>query len=144
MIIIIIIIIIIMYIYRNSRRGASLGFSVIMSQARNDLLPHLPTLIPKLYRFQFDPNVKVNTAMKQVWKSLVANPKEAVDKYFDVIIVELINGLGDRMWRTRESSCSALADLLHGRKISQLEKYLEDLWNMTFRVLDDVKVNIYI
>jgi len=126
----------------NSRRGASLGFSVIMSQARNDLLPHLPTLIPKLYRFQFDPNVKVNTAMKQVWKSLVANPKEAVDKYFDVIIVELINGLGDRMWRTRESSCSALADLLHGRKISQLEKYLEDLWNMTFRVLDDVKESV--
>ncbi|ORX45553.1 ARM repeat-containing protein, partial [Anaeromyces robustus] len=128
----------------NSRRGASLGFSVIMSQARNDLLPHLPTLIPKLYRFQFDPNVKVNTAMKQVWKSLVTNPKEAVDKYFDVIIVELINGLGDRMWRTRESSCLALADLLHGRKISQLEKYLEDLWNMTFRVLDDVKESVRI
>jgi len=126
----------------NSRRGASLGFSVIMSQARNDLLPHLPTLIPKLYRFQFDPNVKVNTAMKQVWKSLVTNPKEAIDKYFDVIIVELISSLGDRMWRTRESSCLALADLLHGRKIGQLEKYLEDLWNMTFRVLDDVKESV--
>jgi len=126
----------------NSRRGASLGFSVIMSQARNDLLPHLPTLIPKLYRFQFDPNVKVNTAMKQVWKSLVTNPKEAVDKYFDVIVVELINGLGDRMWRTRESSCLALSDLLHGRKISQLEKYLEDLWNMTFRAIDDVKESV--
>ena len=37
-------------------------------------------------------------------------------------------------------SANALTDLLQGRQIQQLEPYLQDLWNMSFRALDDVKV----
>jgi hypothetical protein len=44
-------------------------------------------------------------------------------------------------------SANALTDLLQGRQIQQLEPYLQDLWNMSFRALDDIKVcylHIYI
>jgi hypothetical protein len=39
-------------------------------------------------------------------------------------------------------SANALTDLLQGRQIQQLEPYLQDLWNMSFRALDDIKVCI--
>jgi proteasome component ECM29 len=42
----------------NSRRGASMGFSTIAAQAENELKPQLPKIVPKLYRYQFDPHPK--------------------------------------------------------------------------------------
>jgi proteasome component ECM29 len=42
----------------NSRRGASMGFGSIAAQAEQELLPHLPKIVPKLYRYRFDPHPK--------------------------------------------------------------------------------------
>ena len=86
-----------------SRKGAAFGFSFIIAQAEKELEPYLKDLIPRLYRFQYDPNPKVNEAMTSIWKSLVKDPKNAIDEYFDIIVEDLIKGLGDRLWRTRES-----------------------------------------
>lgn len=36
-------------------------------------------------------------------------------------------------------ACMALCDLLMGRKFSEVQPFLEDLWKMSFRALDDVK-----
>ncbi|KAJ3045279.1 hypothetical protein HDV00_011151 [Rhizophlyctis rosea] len=126
----------------NSRRGASMGFGHIAAQAEAELRPHLAKLIPRLYRYQFDPNQRVAETMKNIWKTLVKEPKKAVDEYFDVIITDVIKGMGDRQWRMREASCAALADLLHGQQITQLKPYLQDLWNMCFRALDDIKESV--
>ncbi|KAI9197483.1 proteasome stabiliser-domain-containing protein [Polychytrium aggregatum] len=126
----------------NSRRGASMGFGMIISSAEAELKPYLPQFLPKLYRFQYDPNVKVAESMKSIWSSLVKNPKKEIDEYFDVIVKDLIQGLGDRMWRTREASCRALADVLVGRELHQLEPYLQELWIMCFRALDDIKESV--
>jgi proteasome component ECM29 len=126
----------------NSRRGASMGFGSIAAMAERELAPYLPQLIPRLYRFQFDPYVKVADSMKSIWRSLVKEPKKAVDEYFEVIIKDLLKSISDRMWRTREASCAALGDLVHGRSIEQLEPYLQDLWTMCFRALDDIKESV--
>ncbi|TPX39274.1 hypothetical protein SeLEV6574_g07344 [Synchytrium endobioticum] len=126
----------------NSRRGASMGFAMVMSHAEEDLKPYLPTLVPRLYRFQFDPNTKVADAMRNIWKILIKDPKHTIDGYFVVIIKDLLKSMGDRMWRTREASCVAMSDLLHGRSIEQLEPYLQELWTMCFRVLDDIKESV--
>ncbi|KAI9345200.1 proteasome stabiliser-domain-containing protein [Obelidium mucronatum] len=126
----------------NSRRGASMGFGSIASLAERELAPYLSQIVPKLYRFQFDPNVKVAESMKSIWRSLVKDPKKAVDDHFDVIIKDLLKGLGDRMWRTRESSCLALSDILHGRQLVQLQPYLQEIWAMCFRALDDIKESV--
>ncbi|CAI2172736.1 418_t:CDS:10 [Funneliformis geosporum] len=125
-----------------SRKGAAFGFSSIIAQAEKELEPYLKDLIPRLYRFQYDPNPRVNEAMTSIWKSLVKDPKNVIDEYFDIIVKDLLKGLGDRLWRTRESSANALTDLLQGRQIQQLEPYLQDLWNMSFRALDDESVRI--
>ncbi|KAJ3137196.1 hypothetical protein HK100_000877 [Physocladia obscura] len=128
----------------NSRRGASMGFGSIASLAERELAPHLSQIIPKLYRFQFDPNIKVAESMKSIWKSLVKDPKKAVDENFDVIIKDLLKSLGDRMWRTREASCLALSDIMHGRQLTQIKPYLQETWAMCFRALDDIKESVRI
>ncbi|KAG0050379.1 hypothetical protein BGZ83_004844 [Gryganskiella cystojenkinii] len=125
-----------------SRKGAAFGFSSIVSQAEAELKPHLATLIPRLYRYQYDPNPKVNEAMTSIWRALVKEPKKAVQEYFDVIIRDLLEGMGARAWRTRESSCAAMADLLQGRSVEEIEKYLENIWMMSFRALDDIKESV--
>ncbi|KAF9912670.1 hypothetical protein EC991_009406 [Linnemannia zychae] len=125
-----------------SRKGAAFGFSSIVSQAEAELKPHLATLIPRLYRYQYDPNPKVNEAMTSIWRALVKEPKKAVQEYFEVIIKDLLEGMGARAWRTRESSSLAMADLLQGRSVEEIEKHLENIWIMSFRALDDIKESV--
>ncbi|KAF9960381.1 hypothetical protein BGZ65_012418, partial [Modicella reniformis] len=125
-----------------SRKGAAFGFSSIVSQAEAELKPHLATLLPRLYRYQYDPNPKVNEAMTSIWRALVKEPKKAVQEYFDVIVNDLLEGMGARAWRTRESSCLAMADLLQGRSVGEIETYLEKIWVMSFRTLDDIKESV--
>ncbi len=48
--------------------------------------------------------------------------------------------MGDRQWRTREACCAALADLIHGRQLEQIQSFMSEIWNMCFRALDDIKV----
>jgi len=87
----------------DSRRGASLGFQSISHLSKEALRPFFKTLIPKLYRFQYDPNPKVAESMKSIWQALVSEPKKTVHEYFDSIMKELLEGMGSRTWRTREA-----------------------------------------
>lgn len=43
----------------NSKRGAAFGFSKIAKQAGDALQPHLRSLIPRLIRYQYDPDKNV-------------------------------------------------------------------------------------
>lgn len=126
----------------NSRRGASMGFSSIARQAEAELLPHLPKIVPRLYRFRFDPNPKIAESMKNIWRTLVQNPTQTVNSCFDAILCEILKGMTEDAWRTRESSCSALADLLPGRLIEELEPYMTQLWSVSFRAFDDIKDSV--
>lgn len=126
----------------SSRRGASMGIASIMAAAEEELAGYLPTLAPKLYRFRFDPNPKVAEAMNNIWRALVKEPQKALDAHFDTIMKDLLAGMGDRLWRTREASCSAMADLLNGRSIELLQPYLDETWTMCFRCLDDIKESV--
>ncbi|KAI7902114.1 proteasome stabiliser-domain-containing protein [Cokeromyces recurvatus] len=126
-----------------SRRGAAFGFQNLMVIAEKEMEPYLPRLIPKLYRYQFDPNARVNQTMKTIWRSLVKDSQKTVDLYFKEIMEDVLTGLGNRQWRIREASCVALVDLITGgRSLSQIEPYLERLWQMCFRALDDIKESV--
>lgn len=125
-----------------SRRGAAFGFQNLMAIAEKEMEPYLPRLIPKLYRYQFDPNPRVNQTMKSIWRSLVKDNQKTVDTYFNQIMDDLLTGLGNSQWRIREASCAAITDLVVGRQLAQIEPYLEKLWQMSFRALDDIKDSV--
>ncbi|GFH30577.1 ARM repeat-containing protein, partial [Haematococcus lacustris] len=59
----------------NTRRGAAFGFAGIAKLAGEQLQPHVQQLVPKLYRYQYDPNPRVQESMAAVWKGLVDDPK---------------------------------------------------------------------
>lgn len=80
--------------------------------------------------------------MKNIWDSLVKNPKETLERYFDLIMSDLLANMGARLWRTREASCAAIASLISGQTIGTLKPHLEKLWTMSFRALDDVKESV--
>ncbi|XP_020682977.1 proteasome adapter and scaffold protein ECM29 [Dendrobium catenatum] len=126
----------------NSKRGAAFGFSKIAKQAGDVLEPHLRELIPKLVRLQYDPEKNVQDAMENIWKSLVADSKKAIDEHFDLIVEDLFAQSGSRLWRSREASCLALADIIQGRKSSQVSKHLRSIWMAAFRAMDDIKETV--
>ncbi|XP_039131871.1 LOW QUALITY PROTEIN: proteasome adapter and scaffold protein ECM29-like [Dioscorea cayenensis subsp. rotundata] len=126
----------------NSKRGAAFGFSKIAKHAGDALQPHLQLLIPRLVRYQYDPDKNVQDAMGHIWKSIVADTKKTIEEHFDIIIDDLLMQSGSRLWRSREASCLALADIIQGRKFDQVSKYLKKIWTAAFRAMDDVKETV--
>ncbi|KAJ4979048.1 hypothetical protein NE237_009828 [Protea cynaroides] len=126
----------------NSKRGAAFGFSKIAKQAGDALQPHLRLLIPRLVRYQYDPDKNVQDAMAHIWKSLVADSKKTIDEHLDLIIDDLLSQCGSRLWRSREASCLALADIVQGRKFDEVSKHLNRIWTVAFRAMDDIKETV--
>ncbi|KAF3545684.1 hypothetical protein DY000_02010565 [Brassica cretica] len=126
----------------NSKRGAAFGFSKIAKQAGDALRPHLRLLIPRLIRYQYDPDKNVQDAMAHIWKALIQDPKKAVDEHLNHIFDDLLVQCGSRLWRSREASCLALADIIQGRKFDQVGEHLKRLWIAAFRAMDDIKETV--
>lgn len=49
----------------NSKRGAAFGFSKIAKQAGDALQPHLRLLVPRLIRYQYDPDKNVQVGIHE-------------------------------------------------------------------------------
>lgn len=125
----------------NSKLGAafSLGSIADLSKA---LSPQLKSIIPKLYRYQYDPNEKIRSSMKLLWRSLAPEERKTIDDNWKPVVEELFNAIESREWRNREAGCMALADVLSGRKFSEVESFLERLWLVSFRIVDDLKETV--
>ena len=126
----------------NSKRGAAFGFGTIAAQAGEQLEPHLHKIIPKLYRYQFDPSPKIQQSMQGIWNALVTDPAKTLDKYLSEILEDLRVNLTSNQWRVRESCCDALQDLLRGRSLECAIEVLPNLWHDLFRVMDDIKESV--
>ncbi|XP_038067101.1 proteasome adapter and scaffold protein ECM29-like [Patiria miniata] len=126
----------------NSRKGAAFGFSSIAAHAGDQLSPYLPKLVPRLYRYQYDPSGPVRQAMTSIWSALVKDNKNVVDTYLKEIAADLLHHLTHHAWRNRESSCLAVSDLLRGRNVDSIVESLPELWEACLKVLDDIKESV--
>lgn len=113
------------------------GLSSILSESEID-----PKLYPKLYRYRFDPNPNVQRSMNDIWSALVKDSSATINTYFDEILAELLISILGKEWRTRQASCAAIADLIQGREFDKYEKHLHDIWQVAFKVLDDIKLSV--
>lgn len=130
-----------------SRRGAAFGLGNILSKANLDEIFESnaklsKSLIPKLFRYRFDPNSSVQQSMRDIWNVLIKDKTASINNNFYDILEELLSGMGNREWRVRQASCAAMQDLLQGRPIEKYQDRLEDIWRMTFRVVDDIKESV--
>ncbi|XP_033121432.1 proteasome adapter and scaffold protein ECM29-like isoform X2 [Anneissia japonica] len=126
----------------NSRKGAAFGFGTIAKQASEQLAAHLPNIVPRLYRYQYDPNRQIQQAMTSIWSALVTDEKKVIDQYLLEILKDVQVNLTNSQWRNRESSCRALVDLLRNRELDSLVSELPELWETCLRVADDIKATV--
>lgn len=82
--------------------------------------PHLKRLIPKLYRYQYDPSQRVRERMSRLWNTLVRDPQKAVTKHLDRIIEELLGCMVSDKWREREGATLGLVDAIQSRTFSDV------------------------
>jgi proteasome component ECM29 len=81
-----------------SKLGAafSLGSIVVAGRDAGDdtgMSRDLRALVPKLYRYLFDPNVKIKDAMKELWKQVVGDDAHSVvTDEFDAIMEGCLTG----------------------------------------------------
>lgn len=113
------------------------GLSNILSQSEVD-----PKLFPKLYRYRFDPNPNVRRSMNDIWNALVKDPSKTINENFDAILQDLLKSILNKEWRTREASCAAIADLVQGRDFEMYESHLAKIWQVAFKVMDDIKGSV--
>lgn len=88
----------------NFIKAAAFSVASIASLTGTDdeLKAIFPKIVPKLYRYLYDPNPTINRAMTEMWKSLVDNTQKTVDSYLKEIMKELIANLNSPLWRVRE------------------------------------------
>ena len=119
------------------------GLSNILSDASTDgFLTKNPKIYSALFRYRFDPNTNVRNSMNDIWVAIVKEPAKTIDQHFDSIINDLLKNILGREWRVRQASCAAIADLVQGRTFEKYEKYLEKIWELTFKVCDDIKESV--
>lgn len=119
------------------------GLSNVLSDSSVDgYLANNPKLYPKLYRYRFDPNTNVQRSMNDIWNALVKDSSATIDENFDAIIEDLLQNILGKEWRVRQACCAAIADLVQGRRLEKYEPYLERIWAVCFKVLDDIKESV--
>lgn len=129
------------------RRGMAFGLGSIMASASlNDMLEQDPSLaarlVPKLFRYRFDPSSGVARLMEDIWAALVRDSGATTRRHFDAILNELLRGLGHREWRVRQASATALHDLVLTQPLALYAARTEEIWNMGFRAMDDIKDSV--
>ncbi|KAF1965015.1 ARM repeat-containing protein [Bimuria novae-zelandiae CBS 107.79] len=125
------------------------GLSNIFSDSSVDgYLAENPKLYPKLYRYRnASPNDSTVAcanirSMNDIWNALVKDSSATIDKNFDAIMDDLLTSILTKEWRVRQASCAAISNLVQGRNIEKYEKYLGDIWDKCFKVLDDIKESV--
>lgn len=131
----------------SSRKGMAFGLGSILSKTSLDeMLQNNKTLalrlIPKLYRYKFDPSTSVSKAMQDIWNVLIKDSLKTIDENLDNILQELLKSMGNKEWRVRQALTTALIDLLQVTTLDKYESKLEEIWNMSFRVMDDIKESV--
>ncbi|XP_015601340.2 proteasome adapter and scaffold protein ECM29 [Cephus cinctus] len=121
-----------------SKKGAAFGFSAIANLASDELNKYLPSIVPRLYRYQFDPTPKIQQSMASIWHAIVPSTHKVLEQYHKEILNDITVNLTNNQWRVRISCCLALAELLRSNAPIELAECAPELWKQLFRVMDDV------
>lgn len=126
-----------------SSRAAFGRFGLGSILADSTYLAENKKFYPKLFRYRFDPNPNVQRSMNDIWRALVKDPTAVINENFNLIMEDLLKSVvSGKEWRAREASCAAISDLVQGREVKTFEKYLDEIWKVAFKVLDDVKETV--
>ena len=52
--------------------------TTIASHAKEQLSPYLPALVPRLFRYKYDPIPRIQLSMSSIWEAVVSDSKGTV------------------------------------------------------------------
>lgn len=143
----------------NTRLGAAFGLKSISGVAKVKMQPYLSKIVPRLFRYKYDPTPKIQNSMISIWDSVVIDNKETMELYYWEILDDVSSNLTHPEWRTRIACCLAIRDLIRrpaGLRLrstdpessSSVEKMevdgsvpepeIKKLWTQLYRVMDDI------
>lgn len=96
----------------NSKLGAAFGLKSISKAAKDQMQPYLGKIVPRLYRYKYDPTPKIQHSMISIWDSIVTDSKETCERHYWAILNELTTNLTHTEWRVRIACCLAVRDLI--------------------------------
>ena len=139
----------------NAKKAYAFSMSSILSTITGDnalsedFERALPQLVPKLFRFLFDPNPAISNSMKEMWNALFGSNENdktkqnaIISKYLRGIMREILNGLDQELWRIREACCYAICELFGGsssKTFEEMAPFLKESFQKVWRVTDDIK-----
>lgn len=131
----------------SSRKGLAYGLGAVLDKSKLDEMLKKDDqlagrLIPKLYRYRFDPSPSVSKTMDDIWNTLIVDSHATIKDNFDTILAQLLKDMGNREWKTRQASAAALLDLVSQSPLERYENKLEKIWSMAFRSMDDIKESV--
>lgn len=145
----------------NTKLGAAFGLKSISGVAKVKMQPYLSKIVPRLFRYKYDPTPKIQNSMISIWDSVVIDNKETMDLYYWEILEDVTTNLTHPEWRTRIACCLAIRDLIKGpsglrlrstdpskgstaEKVERMdvdgsvpEPEMRRLWEQLYRVMDD-------
>lgn len=134
-----------------SKLGAAFGLKSLSDEDQSKLEPYMGKIVPRLFRYKYDPTPNIQNSMISVWESIIKDSKKTIDSFYWEILKEILDNLTSNEWRVRIACCLATRDLLRhqnglklrNEQIKNLqvdvpEPELRDLWYKLFRVMDDV------
>lgn len=134
-----------------SKLGAAFGLKSLSDDDKSMLEPLMGKIVPRLFRYKYDPTPNIQNSMISVWDSIISDSKKSIDTFYWDIMKEILENLTSNEWRVRIACCLATRDLLKHRNGLKLrvenentldrevpEPELKDLWHKLFRVMDDV------
>lgn len=96
----------------NSKLGAAFGLKSISKGAQSQMKPYLGKIVPRLYRYKYDPTPRIQNSMISIWDSIIKDSKEVIETHYWAILEELITNLTHHEWRVRIACCLAIRDLI--------------------------------
>ena len=100
-------------IWSTTRHGQTFRFNEYENKSIELILIYVEKFVARLYRLTFDPQLRIQEAMKRIWKKMFASSKQIliVEKYFSLIFNELFTEMLSSRWRVRESVQSAFYEI---------------------------------
>lgn len=136
-------------IWSTTRHGQTFRFNEYENKSIELILIYVEKFVARLYRLTFDPQPRVQEAMKRIWTKVFASSKQilVVDKYFSLIFNELFTEMLSSRWRIRESVQSAFYEIFRmlNRKLIDQQEYIRlfaELFRRLFSVCDDTKESV--
>lgn len=126
----------------NSKLGAAFGLKSLSNESKAKMQPYLGKIIPRLYRYKYDPTPKIQNSMISIWDAIVFDSKDVVERYYWDIMREILDNLTFNEWRVRIACCLAVRDLLkrpNGLRLRSEERKMSQYYKAPLVPIDPDK-----